>query len=73
MNAIFHNKEAFDKIYTECLENAPQASERVRTAYAAMHDAFEEYLDAIQEHNFRYFYKCGYEAGQGLMQRNQDN
>lgn len=44
------------------MEDAPQATDRIKTAYAAMHHAFDEYLDAIEEHEFRYAYQCGYEA-----------
>jgi hypothetical protein len=29
-----------------------------------MHDAFDEYLEAIQEDTFRYAYQCGYEKAQ---------
>lgn len=44
------------------MDNAPQAPEQVRTAYMEMYSAFERYLDAIEEYEFRYAYQCGYEA-----------
>lgn len=61
---VFPTEEIFNQIYDECLENAPNASERLRKAYSAMHDAFEEYISALEEYEFRYAYECGYAAGQ---------
>lgn len=60
---VFPNEETFNKIYYECLENAPQTTEKVRKSHSAMHDAFEEYISAIEEYEFHYAYLCGYEAG----------
>lgn len=34
-----------------------------------MHDMFEEYLCAIEEHTFRYAYQCGYEAAIAEMKK----
>ena len=42
-----------DKIYSDYLENRGQASDRVRQAYDNLHDAFEEYLSAVDEDTFR--------------------
>lgn len=64
MSGVFPDEETFNRIYDECLENAPQATERIKKAYNDMRDAFEEYLSAIEEYEFRYAYECGYEAGQ---------
>lgn len=61
---VFPNEETFNRIYEECLENTPQTTERVKKAYNDMHDAFEEYMSAIEEYTFRYAYECGYTAGQ---------
>lgn len=59
---IFPNEETFQRIYSECLENAPAASEATQQGYRDMRDATEEYLLAVQEDTFRYAYQCGYEA-----------
>lgn len=59
---VFPNEETFNKIYDECLENQPQASEKIKDAYKEMHCWFEEYLAAYSEYMFRYAYQCGYEA-----------
>lgn len=59
---IFDCEETFNKIYNECLENAPQASQKTRDAYNELQTWFEEYLCAVQEDTFRYAYQCGYEA-----------
>lgn len=66
---VFPDAETFNKIYDECLENAPSATERVKNAYSAMHDAFEEYLAATEEYMFRYAYECGYTAGKKSMEK----
>lgn len=68
-NNCFPDEATFNKIYEECLENASQAPKRVTDACAAMYDAFWEYLDAIQEHEFRYAYQCGYEAAKKESQK----
>ncbi len=59
---VFPNEEKFQRIYEECLENQPQASETVRSSYKRMGGLFDEYLCAVQEDMFRYAYQCGYEA-----------
>lgn len=64
MHDIFSDEENFEKIYCEIMEEAPQAPEKVRNAYYSMHDAFEKYLDSIQEYIFCYAYQCGYKAAQ---------
>lgn len=58
---IFPNEEIFEKIYDECLENAP---ERLKKAYSAMQNAFEEYISALEEYQFHFAYECGYRAAQ---------
>lgn len=62
LGGVFPNEEIFERIYTECIENQPQASEAVRSSYREMVNAFEEYLVAIQKDMFRYAYQCGFEA-----------
>lgn len=62
LGGVFPNEETFLRIYGECLENRPQASEAVRSSYGGMIGAFEEYLSATQEDMFRYAYQCGHEA-----------
>lgn len=64
MHDIFSDEENFEKIYSESMEEAPQAPEQVSCAYSSMHDAFEECLNSIQEYMFRYAYQCGYKAAQ---------
>lgn len=61
---IFPNEETFQRIYTECLDKQPTASEAIKTNYQKMDTYFEEYIAAIEEHTFRYAYQCGYEAAQ---------
>lgn len=62
LGGVFPNEEVFQEIYSECLENQPQASEAVRNSYKGMIEAFDEYLNATQENMFRYAYQCGYKA-----------
>ena len=59
---VFSSEEEFQRIYGECLENQPQATEAIRSSYKGMHETFQDYLCAIEEHMFRYAYQCGYEA-----------
>lgn len=63
-DGVFQDEETFERIYSECIENAPQASENVRNAYFELNGWIEKYICAIQEDTFRYAYQCGYEAGQ---------
>lgn len=67
LGGVFPNEKVFEKIYYECLENQPQASEAVRSSYRGMIDAFEEYLNATQEDMFRYAYQCGYKAALAVL------
>lgn len=53
------SKKEFGKIYGEYGENLEQAPERVRNAYQAMQDAFEEYLCAVEEWTFRTAFELG--------------
>lgn len=66
---VFPNEETFNRIYSECIENAPQATERIKDAYSALHNTFEEYISALEEYEFRYAYECGYAAGQKAMKQ----
>ena len=60
---VFPDEETFQKIYGECLEkSAPPACEAVQNSYHCMNELFNTYLEAIQEHMFRYAYQCGFEA-----------
>ena len=52
-------EKEFNKIYDEYNENLGHAPERVTNAYQAMHDAFEEYLCAIEEWTFRTAFEFG--------------
>lgn len=65
----FLSEEVFERIYEECLENKPQASDAVKNSYRGMGNMFEEYLCAIQEDMFRYAYQCGYKAAVSEMQK----
>lgn len=49
----------FEKIYEEYNESLGTAPESVRNAYDAMHDAFEEYLCAVDEWIFRTAFEFG--------------
>lgn len=49
----------FEKIYEEYSENVGQAPDRVKDAYSAMHDAFEEYLCAVEEWTIRSAFEFG--------------
>ncbi len=62
LEKMLNDDGVFNKIYSECMEDAPQAPKEIKDAFSAMHDAFEEYLCAIGEYNFRYAYQCGYKA-----------
>lgn len=45
-------REEISQIMYQELDNQPAASNRVREAYNALNDAFEEYINAIQEDAF---------------------
>lgn len=60
---VFPNEATFQRIYEECLENEPQASQTLRNSCKELNLAFENYLAEYNEHMFRYAYQCGYEAG----------
>lgn len=60
---VFPDEETFQRIYSECLEKStPPTSEAIQNSYHGMNALFNEYLEAIQEHMFRYAYQCGFEA-----------
>jgi len=61
-SSVFQDEETFNRIHEQCLENRPQATEEIRDAYEAMHNNFDQYLDAMEEWVFRYAYQCGYET-----------
>lgn len=45
------NKE-IERIYEDSLENQTQASEEVRTGYDNLHNAIDEFIEAIQKGGF---------------------
>lgn len=49
-------REEISQIMYQELDNQPAASERVREAYNALNDAFEEYINAMQEDAFCFVY-----------------
>lgn len=53
------SKKEFEKIYEEYNESLETAPAKVRNAYQAMHNAFEEYLCAIEEWTFRTAFEFG--------------
>lgn len=56
-------EKMLEKIYEEYCENRATASEDVRRTYNEMHIAFEEYLSAVQEDQFRNAFMFGYAYG----------
>lgn len=50
-------------MYEEYCENRASASEDVRRTYEKMHAAFDEYLVAVQEDEFRNVFMFGYAYG----------
>ncbi|MCI8374908.1 MAG: hypothetical protein HFI29_05655 [Lachnospiraceae bacterium] len=52
-------KKELEKIYEEYCENLGEAPDSVKNAYQAMHDAFEEYLCAVEEWTFRTAFEFG--------------
>jgi len=62
LGEVFPNEETFQRIYEECIEHEPCVTSAVTDSYRDMGDMFNRYLNAIQEHMFRYAYQCGYEA-----------
>lgn len=69
VNTVFPNEETFQKIYNECLETTPQATEAIKSSYAGMNNMFDKYLAATEEWMFRHAYQCGYEAAMKAMQK----
>ncbi len=57
------SKEQILKIYAAEMENQPDAPEKLRNAYAVLHDALEDYTCEIEEYMFLWAYPLGYEAG----------
>lgn len=49
-------REEISQIMYQELDNQPAASERVREAYNALNNAFEEYINAMQEDAFCFGY-----------------
>ncbi len=58
----FPDEETFKEIYTDCLDNAPFASDEIFEAHEKMKEWFNVYVAALDECTFRYAYQCGYEA-----------
>lgn len=54
------SKKMMEKLYEGYCENRATASEDVRRAYNEMHDAFEGYLNAVREDEFRNAFMFGY-------------
>lgn len=65
---IFRTEEDFQKVYTACLEEQPQAPQSLQDANRALSEAFCAYLAEYEESVFRYAYQCGYEAGRAAAQ-----
>ena len=65
---VFPDEETFQRIYLMVMkmltqvQSAPPACEAVQNSYHCMNELFNTYLEAIQEHMFRYAYQCGFEA-----------
>ena len=57
------SKEQILKIYAVEMENQPAAPEKLKNAYAVLHDALEDYICEIKEYMFLWAYPLGYEAG----------
>lgn len=55
--------EQIKKIYAAEIENQPDAPEKLKNAYAVLHDALEDYICEIEEYMFLWAYPLGYEAG----------
>ena len=47
------SNEEFEEMYTDYLENCESAPDKVRNAYSALQDAFDEYLDVLNEYLVR--------------------
>lgn len=56
-------EKMLEKIYGEYCENRATASEDVKKTYDEMHLAFDEYLSAVQEDQFRNAFMFGYAYG----------
>ena len=69
---VFPNEETFQKIFLECLENAPTATEAIKSSYSGMDSMFNNYIEAIEEWIFRHAYQCGYEAALNEMGKGGD-
>lgn len=57
------SEKQFEKLYEEYNESRPTASDDVRRTYSEMHTAFEEYLNAVCEDEFRNIFMFGYAYG----------
>lgn len=56
-------EKMIEKIYDEYCENRASASDEVRRTYDELHDAFDVYLNAVQEDEFRNAFMFGYAYG----------
>jgi hypothetical protein len=56
-------EKMIEKIYDEYCENRASASDEVRRTYDELHDAFDVYLSAVQEDQFRNAFMFGYAYG----------
>lgn len=52
------------KIYSDCMEDWPMASDDVRNAYSQINTGLEEYIAAVQIQAFSYGYEQGIKAAE---------
>ena len=62
INSPFSSEEEFLDIWTECMENAPGASEALIKSRDAYGFALEDYIGYVGVEEFRYGYECGWNA-----------
>lgn len=60
---LIMSKQMLEKLYGEYREKRAMASDDVRRTYDEMHDAFQNYLDAVCEDEFRNAFMFGYAYG----------
>ncbi len=57
------SKQMMEKLYEEYRENRAMASDDVKRTYDEMQDAFQNYLNAVCEDEFRNAFMFGYAYG----------
>lgn len=60
--APFESEEDFQKVFMGCLENRPQAPEKIQNEYDELNNMFNSYISDCGEDDFRYGYECGWNA-----------